>query len=135
LAAAGATVRPGGEFDRWDLEARVGTFGAARLLVAMEEHGSGRQLVRLRAWPRGRPGWLALGAGLALLAAGAAADGAAVAAAVLAAAALAVAGRVALDCGSALALVGDALRPAEAAAPLWPWPVPAEVETSRERAA
>jgi GT2 family glycosyltransferase len=135
LAAAGATVRPGGEFDRWDLEARVGTFGAARLLVAMEEHGSGRQLVRLRAWPRGRPGWLALGAGLALLAAGAAADGAPVAAAVLAAAALAVAGRVALDCGSALALVGDALRPAEAAAPLWPWPVPAEVETSRERAA
>jgi hypothetical protein len=135
LAAAGAIVRSGGELDRWDLEAWVGTLGAARLLVAIEEHGSGRQLVRLRAWPRGRPGWLAVGASLALLAAGAAADGAVVAAAALAAATLGIIVRVGLDCGSALASVREALRPSEALAPLWPWPLPAEVDTSPERAA
>jgi hypothetical protein len=135
LAATGAIVRTGGELDRWDLEAWIGTLGAARLVVAIEEHGSGRQLVRLRAWPRGRPGWLAFGASLLLLAAGAAANGGVVAAAPLAAAALGIIVRVGLDCGSALASVREALRPSEVVVPLWPWPLPAEVDTSPERAA
>ena len=124
LAATGAIVRSGGDFDRWDLEAWVGTLGAARLLVAIEEHGSGRQLVRLRAWPRGRPGWLAFGVGLALLAAGAAATGAVVAAALLAAAALGVIVRVALDCGERARRVRDALRPADVVAPCGRGPCP-----------
>ena len=40
----------GGEHDRWDLEVRCGFFGAARLLLGVEDH-SGGQLVRLRLWP------------------------------------------------------------------------------------
>jgi hypothetical protein len=132
LSATGATVRPGGDFDRWDLEARVGTLGSVRLLVAIEEHGAGRQLVRIRAWPRAGSGGLALGAGLILLAAGAAADGAAVAAALLVAAALGVIGRVALDCASGLAIVRDALQPAGVAAPAT---LPRRVDPAGERAA
>ncbi len=52
LRAAGATTVRGGDFDRWDLEARVGVLAAARLLLAVEDHPGGAQLVRLRAVPR-----------------------------------------------------------------------------------
>ncbi len=52
LRERGAAVRRGGEFDRWDLEVRAGGFGGARILSATEEHGSGRQLIRFRAWRR-----------------------------------------------------------------------------------
>ena len=47
----GARVRRGGSFDEWDLEVRGGLFGGIRLLMAIEEHGQGRQLVRVRSWP------------------------------------------------------------------------------------
>ena len=40
----------GGAHDRWDLEARGGFLGAARMLLCVEEHGSA-QLVRLKFWP------------------------------------------------------------------------------------
>jgi O-antigen biosynthesis protein len=46
-----AVVR-GGEFDRWDIHVRVGPLAAARVHVAVEEHGQGRQLVRVRVRPR-----------------------------------------------------------------------------------
>ena len=46
------TVARGGDFDRWDLHVRVGPLGAARVRVAVEEHGQGRQLVRYRVWAR-----------------------------------------------------------------------------------
>jgi hypothetical protein len=52
LRADRTTVVRGGEFDRWDLEAGVGVLGSARLRAATEEHGAGRQLLRLRSWPR-----------------------------------------------------------------------------------
>jgi GT2 family glycosyltransferase len=42
----------GGDYDRWDLEARSGTMGGARLRMALEEHGQGKQLLRFRIWPR-----------------------------------------------------------------------------------
>jgi GT2 family glycosyltransferase len=45
-------VLRGGDYDRWDLEVRGGGLGGVRLLMAIEEHGGGRQLVRLRLWPR-----------------------------------------------------------------------------------
>ncbi len=48
----GTVPSRGGEFDRWDLEVRGGIFGSARLALATEEHGSGRQLLRIRCWPR-----------------------------------------------------------------------------------
>jgi glycosyltransferase involved in cell wall biosynthesis len=42
-------ARPGGELDAWDLEVRGGLLGGgARLLMAIEEHGSGRQMLRFR---------------------------------------------------------------------------------------
>lgn len=52
LWATGAVVLRGSEYDRWDLEVRSGFLGAARLRMAVEEHGGGRQLWRLRVWPK-----------------------------------------------------------------------------------
>jgi hypothetical protein len=47
-----AVVMRGGDFDHWDLELRGGLLGCARVLMAVEEHGGGNQLVRFRAWPK-----------------------------------------------------------------------------------
>ena len=47
-----AVVLRSGDFDGWDLEVQGGLFGAVRMLMAIEEHGAGRQLVRFRTWPR-----------------------------------------------------------------------------------
>ena len=72
LRAAGVSVSRGGDYDEWDLEARNGTFGAVRLLMAAEEHGAGRQLIRLRAWPMESTGLLAVLSVLLALSLGAA---------------------------------------------------------------
>src|SRR5690606_25335974 len=72
LRAQGLLVLRGGAFDDWDLEVRAGRAGALRLRMALEEHGRGRQLVRVRTWPRRPPrraAALLLLAGLAALAA------------------------------------------------------------------
>ena len=53
-------VLRGGVFDTWDLEVRGGIFGSVRTLMAVEEHGAGRQMVRFRAWPRFSPVGIAL---------------------------------------------------------------------------
>ena len=50
IAKSGAIIKPSGDFDRWDLEARGGLFGAARLRMGVEEHGGGKQLVRFGTW-------------------------------------------------------------------------------------
>src|SRR5207245_3109526 len=60
LKAAGANVRRGGDYDRWDLDICVGTLGAARLLAAVEDTGAGAQLTRYRWWPRWSPAALAV---------------------------------------------------------------------------
>jgi O-antigen biosynthesis protein len=52
LGKPGVYVRRGGDYDRWDLEVRVGLLGFARLLMAVEDHGAGNQFVRLRLWPK-----------------------------------------------------------------------------------
>ncbi len=52
LRLQGAVIRRGGDFDRHDLEVRGGLFGAVRLRMAIEEHGGGRQMVLIRAWPK-----------------------------------------------------------------------------------
>ena len=62
LREAGAVVRAGGDFDRWDLEVRLGSLGASRILLAPEEHGGGRQLLRFRIYPWVPPAWLTLAA-------------------------------------------------------------------------
>jgi GT2 family glycosyltransferase len=52
LRACRANVFRGSDYDRWDLEVQGGIFGATRILMAIEEHGAGRQLLRLRLWPK-----------------------------------------------------------------------------------
>jgi len=52
LREAGAITISGGDYDRWDFEVRGGLLGSSRARVAVEEHGAGRQLVRMRWWPR-----------------------------------------------------------------------------------
>jgi hypothetical protein len=52
LQRAGTRVRHGGDYDRWDLEVGRGILGSARTRLVAEEHGHGRQLVRVRVWPR-----------------------------------------------------------------------------------
>jgi len=54
LRSQGAIPRRGGDFDGWDLEVRGGIFGGTRLLMAIEEHGAGKQLARFRVWPKWR---------------------------------------------------------------------------------
>ena len=46
--AMGLLVRSGGDFDSWDLEIRQGILGGVRMLLAVEEHAPGKQLLRFR---------------------------------------------------------------------------------------
>ncbi len=48
----GSLVKRGGNFDSWDMEVRAGLLGSARVRAVVEEHGSGRQMVRLRTQPQ-----------------------------------------------------------------------------------
>ena len=84
LDRRGVLVTRGGGCDPWDLELRGGVLGCARICMAVEDHGGGRQMVRFRTWPK--VGWatLSLITLLGLLAALAAVDGAWVAAAAIA---------------------------------------------------
>ncbi len=99
---AGGLVVHGSDFDRWDLEVRGGMLGGVRILMAVEEHGGGRQLIRFRAWP-----WpigacrfmLVILAGLGAAAAAVQAWGLCAA---LGAAALALAAGALLDCRAAM---------------------------------
>jgi hypothetical protein len=67
LHAERAVIRYGGDFDRWDLELIGGMLGSARMLMAVEDHGAGTQLVRIRSWPRCRHAARALAGLLSLL--------------------------------------------------------------------
>lgn len=72
LKAVRSVVLRGGDYDRWDLELRGGLFGSVRLLMAVEEHGGGKQFLRFRAWPRCYPAAIVLTLLFAALSAGAA---------------------------------------------------------------
>src|SRR3989454_10523477 len=99
----------GGEHDRWDLEVRCGFFGAARLLMGVEDHGGG-QFVRLRLWPD-VPAWSPiLTVGFAALALGAFHDHAWPAAAVLGLGALLLALRTLEQSTAAMATITRGLR-------------------------
>ncbi|MFC1680727.1 glycosyltransferase [Pseudomonadota bacterium] len=61
LRDAKARFIHGDEFARWDFEVMGGILGSTRMLMAVEDHGSGTQYVRLRFRPRIRMGtWVAL---------------------------------------------------------------------------
>ena len=109
LQTAGARVRRGGDYDRWDLEVGRGILGGARTRLVAEEHGRGRQLVRVRAWPRCSAKGLAITlvyVTLSLLAAHASAWGVA---ATLGMVVLFLALRAGQECGAATAAVLRAL--------------------------
>ena len=98
LWSTGVVVLRGGGFDRWDLEVRSGFLGAARLRMAVEEHGGGRQLWRLRAWPKLSSWGVAVLGGTALLSALAFAQGGWVAGGVLAAGSVVFVARKLQEC-------------------------------------
>jgi len=52
LRQGGHVPERGSDFDCWDLQVRPGMSGSARLSLAVEFHGDGRQLLRVRCWPR-----------------------------------------------------------------------------------
>jgi hypothetical protein len=60
LLKQGAIVIRGGEYDSWDLEIRGGLFGSVRIRTAVEEHAGGKQMMRLRSWPKISPLGIAL---------------------------------------------------------------------------
>jgi GT2 family glycosyltransferase len=121
-----ALVREGGDFDRWDLSVIGGPFGRARALMAVEEHGRGRQYLRFRVWPAVRRlPFLLLVAGLA---AAALLDGAWLAGATLSAAAVGLVGAALRECGSAQAEIAAALRTMEAHVAAAPEVEPLEVD-------
>jgi O-antigen biosynthesis protein len=60
LQAQRAVTLRGGDFDAWDIEVRGGVLGGVRLLSTVEEHGAGRQLMRVRVAPRVAPHAVAL---------------------------------------------------------------------------
>jgi hypothetical protein len=109
LRRIGGVVFSGGDYERWDLFVRGGMLGSMRLRVAVEEHGAGRQLVRIRSWPR----CSRIGAGVALafaaLAAGAALDGAWAAAAIMGVVALSIVVSTLQDCATAAGVLRLAL--------------------------
>ncbi|GAA4013955.1 hypothetical protein GCM10022408_28870 [Hymenobacter fastidiosus] len=43
-------ARRGGTFDRWDLQASCSFFSGARAIMAIEEHGGGRMMVKFKSW-------------------------------------------------------------------------------------
>ena len=101
LEALGAVARAGSPYDRWDLEVRGGLFGAVRGLMALEEHGAGRQLVRFQLWPRPSGLVLVLIGLFSGLALAATYDGAWLAASVLGLVGGGLALRACLDCAVA----------------------------------
>ncbi len=106
LRDGGYVVARGGVWDTWDLQVRTGSLGAVRLVMAHEEHGRGRQLMRLRAAPHARPAaWLT--GGLVAVAALAAVGGGGGSAIILAALAGLVAMRAVADCARAAGAVRD----------------------------
>jgi len=109
LREGGATVLTGGPFDRFDLEVRGGILGAVRVMVAVEEHGGGRQLVRVRYWPRWSAWPLALAVPLAVVSATAAAASAWLPASLFATLAGLLVVRAADDVGAARSEVLQAL--------------------------
>jgi GT2 family glycosyltransferase len=67
LRTRGVPVARGGDFDTYDLRVRGGLGLGARIQMAVEEHGSGRQLLRFRITPRSGVWAPGLVAGIAAL--------------------------------------------------------------------
>ncbi len=104
-----SVVERGGDFERWDLQVRGGGLGTARMRMAVEEHGDGKQLLRFRLWPRCSRAGLGLVAALTVLAAAAAIDGTWIGTALIGTVALLIAGSMSRDCGAAMGVLVPAV--------------------------
>jgi glycosyltransferase involved in cell wall biosynthesis len=110
LRADGSVIRSGGDWDRWDLQVRGGLLGVARLRIAIEEHGAGRQLVRVRSWPHTSGPVLVLGVLAGAIAAIALVSNADAVTIGLGAFAAGLLLRLVYECGTATAAIQRALR-------------------------
>lgn len=106
----GPSVISGGDYDRWDLEIRAGSTGAVRVQMAIEEHESGKQLVRFRCWPVSSLRRFIVTLLLNLLAILALIDGAWLASAIIGTAGVLLGLIAVLDCAVATSLVERCLR-------------------------
>jgi GT2 family glycosyltransferase len=113
LKGTRTVVMRGGDYDRWDLELRGGLLGCVRVLMAIEEHGGGKQMAWFRAWPRCAPAGIVITLLFAALSAGAALHGAWIACGVLNFMALLLMMRVFKECSSAMASVAYVLQAGE----------------------
>jgi len=105
LRSEGTLVARGGAYDRWDLQARRGLLGSVLLRLAIEEHGAGRQLVRVQLTPRYSRTAVSLFLVLLSLSLLALADGPQTGALVLLVAALALGARAVRSAGLAMGSV------------------------------
>ncbi len=103
LRRRGCAAVRGSDFDRWDLQVNGGVLGAARLAMAVEPHGSGRELVRIECRPKGWFGGLSVALLFGVLGCLAGLDGVWSVHLLLGAMALAIALRTARECGWATA--------------------------------
>ncbi|MCL2420182.1 MAG: glycosyltransferase, partial [Conexibacteraceae bacterium] len=110
LRQRGTTVLRGGEFDRWDLEVRCGTLARARGRMVIEEHGQGKQLIRLRCWPKVSVLAIAALAALGALTVASALGGAGWIAALFGGVCLLGVVRLLFECGAAAGGLAEAFR-------------------------
>jgi hypothetical protein len=103
LRQRGCVPLRGSDFARWDLQVNGGILGAARLFVAAEPHGSGRELLRIECRPQCWLPGLGLAVLLALVGGLAGLDGVWSVYILLCGTAVGMAARIALECGSATA--------------------------------
>jgi len=110
LKALRAVVLRGGDYDRWDLELRGGLLGSIRVLMAIEEHGGGKQFIRVKSWPRCTPAGIFITLLFAGLGAAAAAAQAWMACGVLNGIAIAFMIWILIECSSAMATMVSVFR-------------------------
>jgi hypothetical protein len=99
----------GGVYDRWDLEVPGGLLASARILMTVEEHGAGRQMLRFRAWPRCHRGCLFVILLLSALTVLGGLNGAAAVACLLGVVVLTLGVRALIEAGAAMAALRVAL--------------------------
>ncbi|MBO0753574.1 MAG: hypothetical protein J2P53_15755, partial [Bradyrhizobiaceae bacterium] len=122
LRKLGSVVVAAGDFEPFDLTVRGGLFGSIRTIAATEEHGGGKQLFHLRAWPMVPGPLLAVLLVLAVFAWLAAGDGAWIIAIVLSAALAAIAALAYADCAVAMKDWRDAINEYQHRNRCWPSP-------------
>jgi GT2 family glycosyltransferase len=110
LKKGGAVTIHGGDYDSWDLEVRGGLLGAARLHMAVEEHGAGKQLFRFRIWPRYNRAMLLVTLLLAVISLAALSDGSRFVGTLTGIMALVPAARGLLEGAHGMAAMTDAVR-------------------------